>query len=302
MAAAAAPLLKVRTVTTGITLERSTPSAWAAQITKAAEFNTAAAAALTAAGFEVQTTRISTNSFEEYVDCSDRSVALEAFQKIDAVLVDLGVALFNAGPACSDAGVSLVPDVIAMSPRISASGAMASPFDSSAARRLADCVKRIAAETEGGEGNFQFAASFNVGPGTPFFPAAFHEGPPSFAIGCETAAILADAMPRAGGDLAVAQELVRTTFEAQLAPVERVALELSSMHGLPYDGIDASVAPLGTAPPLTDSFESLGFGKFGQSGTLAVSALVTGALKAIQGVKLCGYTGLMLPPLEDAGG
>ena len=52
---------------------------------------------------------------------------------------------------------------------------------------------------------------------------------------------------------------------------------------------------------MTDSFESLGLGKFGQSGTLAVSALVTGALKAIRGVKLCGYTGLMLPPLEDAG-
>ena len=50
---------------------------------------------------------------------------------------------------------------------------------------------------------------FNVGPGTPFFPAAYHEGPASFAFGCETAAILADALPRANGDMAAAQQLVR---------------------------------------------------------------------------------------------
>eukprot|EP00966_Prymnesium_polylepis_P268772 6209143-Prymnesium_polylepis.1 len=159
--ATAAPLLKVRTVTVGITLDRGKQSEWPAQIEAACAFNKAAADAYTAAGFEVQTTRISTNSFEEYVDCSDREAALATFREIDAVLQRLEINLFNAGPARTDAGVSLVPDVIRMSPRISASGSMPTPYDAAAARRLAECVLRIAAETDGGEGNFQFAASFN---------------------------------------------------------------------------------------------------------------------------------------------
>ena len=85
-----------------------------------------------------------------------------------------------------------------------------------------------------------------------------------------------------------------------MKPVERLALELSAAHALPYDGLDASVAPSPAAPSLTDAYASLGLGRFGESGTLAVSALLTGALKALD-LKLCGYTGLMLPPLEDTG-
>lgn len=43
--------------------------------------------------------------------------------------------------------------------------------------------------------------------------------------------------------------------------------------------MDASVAPNPSATPLTTSFESLGLGRFGDSGTLAVCSLVTSALK-----------------------
>ncbi len=297
------PLLKVRTVTTGITLERGQPlDAWKAQIGRAHAFNAAAAERLTSAGFEVQTTRIATNSFEEYIDVADAPTAKAQMQSIDDELARLGVGLFNAGPARTAEGVALVPDLIGLGPRVSASGVISTAFDAPAAARLADAVLRIAAETKGGEGNFQFCVSCNVPPGGPFFPAAFHAGPASFAIGCETSAILADALPKAAGDLARAQELVRETFEAQLRPIQAISHELASTHDeFAYGGIDASVAPLGDQPPIADSFASLGLGEFGQSGTLAVSALVTGALKSLRGLKLCGYTGLMLPPCEDAG-
>lgn len=130
-------------------------------------------------------------------------------------------------------------------------------------------------------------------------------------------------MPRAGGDLPRAKALLVDTFTDQLLPLQAIARQLSQAHapavrgptlaqartrpgdpaqahGLQYDGIDASVAPMGDASPLTGSFESLGLGSFGQSGTLAAAALVTGALKELP-VDTCGYCGLMLPPLEDAG-
>ena len=65
-------------------------------------------------------------------------------------------------------------------------------------------------------------------------------------------------------------------------------------------GIDASICPGLDTPPMPDAFELLGIGRFGGAGTTAVAALVTGVLKALP-LRLCGYTGLMLPVCEDAG-
>lgn len=294
-------LLKVRTVTTFISLMRAEPLD-ISPIAKAAAFNAAAAARLTDAGFEVQTTRIATNSFEEYLDVSDRAMTMRGMRAIDAECVRLGIGLFNVGPARTADGVDLVPDIVKLGPRLSASGAIREPLDAPAAARLAAAILRIAAETAGGEGNFQFCVSCNVAPGTPFFPASYGGGGEmSFGIGCETSAILADALPRAEGSLPKARELVRDGFESQMLPLEGIAAELRGAHGVAYAGIDASVAPLGSAPPLADAFASLGLGEFGESGTLAASALVTGAIKSLRGLTLCGYTGLMLPPCEDAG-
>ena len=304
--AAAPPLLKVRTCTVGICLARGDQAQWCRLLDQAATFNAAAAASFTAAGFEVQTTRVATNSFEEWCDVSDPAAALESFKFIDEQLQKLGIGLFNAGPASSPEAIALVPQIIALGPRISASAALVDPLDATAAARLAGAIIDIASATPGGEGNFQFCCAFNVPPGIPFFPAAFHASgaPTSFAIGCETAALLADAMPRAEGDLARARELITATFRSWLEPIEAISRKLAAAHAIEYKGIDASVAPLGTAPPLTDSFESLGLGRFGQSGTLAVSSIVTSAIKALKGqpgLTICGYSGLMLPPCEDAG-
>ena len=296
-----APLLKVRTVTTGITLTRAAPLDLG-PLAAAAAFNAAAKERLIAEGFEVQTTRVATNSFEEFVDMTDRTAALQCFRQIDAECVRLGIGIITVGPARTADGIALVPEIVVLGSRLSASGMLLDPLDQVSADLLAGTILRIAAETDGGEGNFQFCVSCNMPPGTPFFPAAYHDGGPmSFAIGCETSALLDDALPRAGGDLTRARDLVRDVFEAEMHPLQRIATELAATHSLRFGGIDASVAPLGPAPPLAASFASLGLGEFGESGTLAVAALVTGALKSLRGLTLCGYTGLMLPPCEDMG-
>jgi len=194
-----APLLKIRTVTAGITLRRGENiETWRAALEGAATFCAAASHRLTEAGFKVQTTRISTNPFEEYVDAADAPAALDTFRAIDAELCRLGVGLFAAGPATSAAGIAMAPDIVCLGPRISVSAALSDPLDSESAAAIAGAILRISKETAGGEGNFQFCASLNVPPGIPFFPAAYHAGPPSFAIGCETSALLAHALPLAG--------------------------------------------------------------------------------------------------------
>ena len=75
--------VKIRTVTTGVVLSRGAPRPeWRTVLERAAEFNKAAVGAYEAAGFVVQTSRIATNPFEEYVDASDRVAALDAFSNL----------------------------------------------------------------------------------------------------------------------------------------------------------------------------------------------------------------------------
>ena len=51
-------------------------------------------------------------------------------------------------------------------------------------------------KVNGGEANFRFTTSANCPAGIPFFPAAFHEGRNSFAVGLESANLLTDTFKR----------------------------------------------------------------------------------------------------------
>ena len=64
-------------------------------------------------------------------------------------------------------------------------------------------------------------------------------------------------------------------------------------------GLDLSPAPNGEES-IAEAIESVGLGNFGEPGTLIVAAAITTALKGT-GLKTCGYNGLFLPVLEDAG-
>ena len=153
-------LLKIRTVTVGISFERDEPSdVRIAALDKAAAFLAAAQKRFEDAGYEVQTTRISTNSFEEWCDVGDKVSTLRTMRAIDAELVRLGINLFNAGPASTAAGMAIAPAIISLGPRISASGALLDPLDLNGAMGLAAAILRITETTTGGEGNFQFCTS-----------------------------------------------------------------------------------------------------------------------------------------------
>jgi len=298
--------IKVRTVTTGVRLASGVGvDEWARVLGGVHGFNVAARAAYEAAGYEVQTVRLATNPFEEYVDCADRDAAVATFARLDGVLAALGADALAAGPATTAAGRAVIAAVLAASPRISFSARVAGPADVAGCRAIARVVGEIARATPGGAGNFRFCAACNVGPGSPFFPAAFHgESGPSFAVGCEFPGVVADAVAASGGDVARAGPALTAALERELRPVDAVARALAAgPGGVPYRGVDASACPAVGAPSLADAVGALaaGGGGFGAAGTLAACACVTGALKAVSGVALCGYTGLMLPPLEDAG-
>ena len=169
-----------------------------------------------------------------------------------------------------------------------------------AIHRTARIVGEIGRTTQLGFGNLRLAMLSNVGPHSPFFPAAYHDGgSPAIAIATEAA------------DLAVAAfSDARSLEEARarlVASVEVVAGQLADLirplaHGAGYRfaGIDFSLAPFPEeARSIGAAVERLGAGRFGAPGTLFVSALLTQCLSQANYPR-CGFNGLMLPVLEDA--
>jgi uncharacterized protein (UPF0210 family) len=147
-------------------------------------------------------------------------------------------------------------------------------------------VAGIAGATSGGEGNFRFAAAANILPGTPFFPVAYHEGEEAFSIGLESAGLVTKAFTGAA-ELNEGRERLHAVLETELAPIEALAHEIARREDRRYLGIDVS-----PAPGLDDSIA------FGDTSTLTVCAAITQVLQRLP-VTTCGYSGLMLPVLED---
>ena len=292
--------MKIRTITTGVSLQSPNDEA---KIKQTAEFNQKAKAVFEKAGYEVQTTRIATNSWEEYLgDLSDAEI-VSAIQKIEKICQSLNVSFFNLGYTKTPAKIKLVPEFNKVTSQISCSakiGDKENGIDFENAKIAAQVIKRIAEETENGYGNFRFCASANCKPGIPFFPTGFHEGEAAFGIGLECGDLAVKAFSKSN-NLIEAEQNLKQIFEEETKKVADWAIQISKNFGIAYNGIDVSLNPgLEEHESIAFAYEKLGFGKFGNQGTLTISALITRVLKGLS-VKLCGYSGLMLPVCEDRG-
>jgi uncharacterized protein (UPF0210 family) len=192
-----------------------------------------------------------------------------------------------------------VADLVGATRATSLSVVVASPeggVHRRAAGTAAEVISAIAKATQGGTGNFRFAAAANVPAGTPFFPVAHHSGPPSLAVGLESANLVHDAF----ADAKVpddAKRRLRGVMDAELIAVERVAARIAHRERRVYLGIDPSPAPAKDAS-IGAAIEALTRVPFGGATTLQACAIITDVLKSL-GVRTCGYAGLMLPVLED---
>ncbi|PYO75179.1 MAG: DUF711 domain-containing protein, partial [Gemmatimonadetes bacterium] len=159
-----------------------------------------------------------------------------------------------------------------------------------------EAMAAIARATQGGLGNFRFAAAANVPAGTPFFPVAYHRGSDAVAIGLESPPLLSAAFTGTN-TLAEAKQRLSATLESRLGPLERLVRDLARRDERSYGGIDVSPAP-GKDASIGAAIEVLTGVPFGSASTLAGCAAITDVLKSVR-VKTCGYSGLMLPVLED---
>jgi len=284
--------LRVRTITAFCDVRSAEDLA----LEQAVEFLRQARARAQEAGYEVQTARISARlpGARPDDDWHRRVVA------IDRRIAAAGL-LWATGPEPAAADPDRFPnwctrvvnetDVTFMSVDV---GGIDRGVNLRACEAAARAIAALARSTGGGEGNFRFAAAAGCPAGLPFFPVARHEGSPAFALGLESAGLVDDTYRT---HAASPSEALRSAIDQALAPIEQICAALSSAHQRRWIGVDVSPAP-GLDASIAGALERLIGQPFGSLGTLHACALTTTALHATA-VRRCGYSGLMLPVLED---
>ena len=287
--------MKIRTITTGIPLPFAPY-----QLQRAARFNTACQAYFEASGYEVQTTRVSSQIWDEVRD-------VETLLALESEARALGVEFLSLGTILpekrhTETHLSCVADVIVQSETLFATVTLTTPSGdvvSDIAENAATIIQQIAHRTDAGYGNLRFAALMNCPPNTPFFPAAFwHDTRTNFGIGWQAADLVQHAFADAP-NLETALQNLKTVMEVEGQKIVALAETLAQEWGIKFVGIDVSPAPMGDESIAYAMEEQLP-GYFGERGTLRVAAGLTQTLKSLD-LPLCGYSGLMLPVLEDVG-
>ncbi|NEP10389.1 MAG: DUF711 family protein [Symploca sp. SIO2C1] len=292
--------MKIRAITTGLLLQSANQSEKIQQI---ARFNQQAKDFFEQQGYEVQTTRIASNSWGEYVAGSTAQEIVKKINNLEQLCHNLNVNFFSIGHVSEAENIALIPEINKNTSIIYCSsniGDTESGINFANARESAIVIKRISEETTNGYGNFRFCAWANCPPGIPFFPGSYHQGNTSFTLALEFPDLVMKAFANSE-NLREAENNLHSILEAELTKIETLAEKISQVFEIEYQGIDSSLAPaLERDASIALAYENLGLTKFGYQGTLAISAIITRVLKNLS-VKLCGYSGLMLPVCEDVG-
>lgn len=309
-------LCRVRTVTLFLSLNKDRTS-WNTALQCAKQEFDLLVPALQQKGYEVQSIRIVTNPFGEYLDLTDMDTAkadLAYLKQLLLQLNDSGLRIrFAIGEAKTAQEIEMLPELIAdygdlcnacVNVELDSNGIL----DNKVLLQSAKIVKRIAQITSRGEGNFNFTVNFNCKPFIPYFPAGYHrsELPNSFVIGFETPDLLVSVLkniPKAEHNVFF-EQCYQAMSQALQYHVDQVldAIQSTALSGnFQFAGIDSSAAPSKNCASMTQVYELIGVPFFGASGTVEASSLLTKVFKSVKNVPLVGFSGLMLAVVEDTG-
>ena len=299
-AAAASEKPKIRAITAFINLDRAQ---YKEQVADALKMLKYARTVFESRGYAVQTIRIATQPFPQYTEGLTAAQTIAFFKEYDALAskekfnASIGPAMLNAGDSTAQA--DLLAEILRNSKELNASVVVAGDDGVrwNAVGAAARVMKKLSETTEHSQGNFHFSAIALVPPLTPFFPAAYHTGfGHQFAVALESANVVAAAFQGAP-DLATAKRRLTEKLGSEATAVESLAQRVDRDMGWAYVGIDLSPAPAGDVS-IGAAIENLTAQPVGSSGTLTAAATITAGIKDIS-VKQTGYSGLMLPILED---
>ncbi len=286
---------RIRTITAGVNLNSLSDTT---SFLEAVDFLKQTRQAYLQAGYEVQTIRISTQNLYlyGYKQALPPLTVLDKIAKRENIVFSIGNLLPPDvyDPNIASWVVRLIKETETISFSLPISSKEAGVFPNSI-KASAEITEAISKNSIGGEGNFRFTASANCPPNIPFFPAAYHSGPKSFGIGLESPNLLTEVFKKS--TWANAKENLKKKMETSFTPIQVMALKISETSGWAYDGIDTSPAP-GLDASIGEAVETITKQPFGGSSTLRACAMITDVLKSLD-LKTCGYSGLMLPVIED---
>lgn len=285
--------MKIRTVTVGI------PDAFShEQLQFAVDFSRRCQSRFEANGYEVQTTRISSQAWNQIS-------SIDQILELDRRVVELGAEFFSLGTIFphlpqTSTHLDFVPDAISRSNTLFTSATLTTPDQQigwQACEKTAAVIQEIAQRTDDGIGNLRFAATMNCPPNTPFFPAAYWQDEGfNVGIGWQAADLAHEAFVDAP-NIEIAMERMKELMEQAGRQIVAIGEEVAKAAGIRFVGLDVSPAPMGTES-IAGAIETQLSGRFGERGTLTVAGAITRTLDSLT-LPRCGYSGLMLPVLED---
>lgn len=311
-------LCKVRTVTAFICLDKD-QSKWKEKIVEIAKKLGKITKDIEKKGYIVQTIRMVTNPFGEYLQTDTQKNILSDMQKISDILTDPAMPniriRFAIGEAKTQQELLYVPalinnfgDLSNICVNISADELGVPDYEKTLLS--AQTIKEIAENTEGGLGNFNFTVNYNCKEYGPYFPAGYHSGKngEGFVLGFETPDLLLNVVKNISADDFPRNVFLKKAYHEMVEVLQfHVDALLPLVHAFEADselkflGIDSSAAPSKECASLVDVFQELGVEHFGAAGSIEVSALLTRVFKAVTGAPLVGFSGLMLAATEDLG-
>jgi uncharacterized protein len=296
---AADPRPKVRAITAFIRIDAGH---YETQLGDAVKFLNQARDEYRASGFEVETIRIVTQPLAEYIKGMTHADAVALVQKYSALATKLG-ARPNLGALLIDENEDRFATDVAIDVFASTgvNGSLIVAAENGirwkAVREAARVIKAVAEKSPNGGGNFNFAAAAMIKPYTPFYPAAWHNGAgKTFAVGLESANVVADVFAGVH-DAGPAEDKLSAALTKHLLPAEAAAVRIAAKSGWTYAGIDPTPAPMGDVS-IARAIESFTGAPFGAGGTMTAAGVITRAVQSTP-VKQVGYSGLMVPVLED---
>ena len=292
---------KVRAITAFVSLERTS---YARQIAATLAVLHEAQHDFEQQGYTVESVRVTTQPLAELLRGQSDKEALAFLKALDELAAKENF-LPNIGPAMLRDGddphtMQLLAQALSSLSQLNASAIIAGDdgIHWKVIREAARLVRYVADHSPHSQGTFNFAATAMLGPYGPFYPGAWHPGSGErLAIGFEGANVVQEVFARTHGDFdaAVAELTRQLTVHARVA--ETIGTEVASHHGWTFMGVDPTPAPLADVS-IGGAIEAFTGAEFGASGTMTAALIITTAVKAVP-VKQIGYSGLMVPVMED---
>lgn len=166
-------------------------------------------------------------------------------------------------------------------------------------------VRDVSQLSDNGFDNFRCGVSFNCRPNGAFFPFTYQEGNQGFSLALELVPQFLDTIRRHARE---PLEIIRNAIIEELSPMLRqldcISQQIEKSTGMNYYGMDTSLAPHPEDPEHSVALivEQLGIDKFGASGTVFATSILTDTLRSLiksSGVRATGFNGVMYSLLED---